>query len=243
MQSINIEKRTIMNSYKNSAFTLVEIIITIAVLGAAVGLGTASYVSFNERQIVEQAALTLKNNFRSIQQRALSGQKDVEICRDAAGDPMNLAGWCFSPQENAATMQNDRYIVYGTCERDDGSMQPFPDPDHPDLNLRAEPDNISLPNHVRITSSVNNPLDPNIGGRIRFEAGSSRVAITAPDPADPTNFISFNEIAYCLISDLPSVSVPGSDNTYEIRVRATGEIVDLGFNGTTACPDPSMPLL
>ena len=54
-----------MNIFKKG-FTLVEILITLAVLGTAVGVGTASYVSFNERQVVEQVALELKNNFKLI---------------------------------------------------------------------------------------------------------------------------------------------------------------------------------
>ncbi|MBI4137142.1 type II secretion system protein [Candidatus Roizmanbacteria bacterium] len=215
-----------MKFQNKHAFTLVEILITIAVVGAAVGIGTASYVSFNERQVVEQAALTLRNNFRSIQQRALSGQKDIAICEEA-GNPLPLAGWCFSPQENTDGDQ-DRYLLYGACgpKVADNEMQPFPE-------TADEAEQVEMPDGVRITNFVNN-ANATIGGRILFVAGSNRVNISAVNPADPTTFLPFEEIVYCIEGDLPTLGVPGAENVYEIRVRDTGDIVDNGFVG--ACP-------
>ncbi|MCR4263836.1 MAG: type II secretion system GspH family protein [Candidatus Roizmanbacteria bacterium] len=242
-------KTIFFQSKSKKAFTLIEILITIAVLGAAVGIGTASFVSFNERQTVEQAALTLKNNFRAIQQRALSGQKDIEICKEGglpAGDPLPLAGWCFSPQDDGGG--NTSYLLYGSCGPDplnSNQMQPFPDPDQGGI-----PERVGLPDGVEITNFVRDPDPPHapvtdVGGTVLFLAGSNRVTISAvnPDqvPADPTDdFDYFNEIVYCLVSDLPTLSLPGADDVYEIRITEAGDIIDMGFG--TQCPDPSVPV-
>lgn len=56
-------------------FTLVELLITIAIVGILVGFGIASYRDFNKRQIVKGAALNLKNDLRVAQGKALAGEK------------------------------------------------------------------------------------------------------------------------------------------------------------------------
>ncbi|KKR50332.1 hypothetical protein A3A55_02000 [Candidatus Roizmanbacteria bacterium RIFCSPLOWO2_01_FULL_40_14] len=203
-----------MNIFKKG-FTLVEILITLAVLGTAVGVGTASYVSFNERQVVEQVALELKNNFKLIQQRALSGEKDITLCKEGTST-VPLAGWCFSPDESTPG-PIDEYLLYGSCGPDTtGGVTPFP----------ANPQRVGLPEGVTIKHYINN--SPNIGGRILFEAGKSSIKISGIDPATGLEQ-DYPDIIYCLESNLPAT--PNSQ--YKITVTEFGEIIDEGF---VSCP-------
>src|SRR3989344_898165 len=107
-----------MNRFlKIQAFTLVELLITLAVLGTAVGVGTVSYVSFNERQIIKQTANDFKSNLRQNQQRALSGEKDAQSCVEGT-QPLDLAVWCFSPSTDPSDDTDtiiDGYTFYGSC--------------------------------------------------------------------------------------------------------------------------------
>lgn len=62
-------------SFKKLGFTLIELLVVVSILGIIFGIGVSQYTQFNRRQIVEQAALTLKNNLRLAQNKAMSGEK------------------------------------------------------------------------------------------------------------------------------------------------------------------------
>src|SRR3990167_1498701 len=138
-----------MNRNFIRAFTLVELLITLAVLGTAVGVGTVSYVSFNERQIIKQTANDFKSNLRQNQQRALSGEKDTGIICEEAGQPLNLAGWCFSPSTDPSNDTIiDGYTFYGSCgPKTNDEVETFPE-DNQQIKQK-------LPGGVIINSVVN----------------------------------------------------------------------------------------
>jgi len=97
---------------KTSGFTLIEVIVGVVIMGIIFSIGVAKYGEFNRSQIVEQAALDLKNNLRLAQNRAFSGQKDADICGDpAVGDTKPLDGWYVS-------FTNNSYQIYGQCGGD-----------------------------------------------------------------------------------------------------------------------------
>lgn len=56
-------------------FTLIEMLVVVAIIAFLVSLGISAYNQFNRRQIVTQAALDLKNNLRMAQNKAFSGEK------------------------------------------------------------------------------------------------------------------------------------------------------------------------
>lgn len=60
---------------KNFGFTLVELLVAVSILGIIFGIGISQYIRFNRRQLVEQTALTLKNNLRLAQNKAIAGEK------------------------------------------------------------------------------------------------------------------------------------------------------------------------
>jgi type II secretory pathway pseudopilin PulG len=63
-----------------SGFTLIEVIITSSIMMALVVGSIAGYGSFNRRNTLKQAALTLKNNLRLAQNNANTGNKPSTGC-------------------------------------------------------------------------------------------------------------------------------------------------------------------
>lgn len=62
-----------------TGFTIIELMVVVAIMALVFGLGYAQYQNFNRRQILNQAALNLKNDLRDAQNRSLSGEKPT-IC-------------------------------------------------------------------------------------------------------------------------------------------------------------------
>ncbi len=65
-------------------FTLIELVVSIAIGLFLTGLIIANYNSYNDIQVLKQAALTLKNNFRFAQSKAMSGDKPSQ-CTQLSG--------------------------------------------------------------------------------------------------------------------------------------------------------------
>lgn len=58
-------------------FTLVELMLAVAITASLVGLGFVRYKDLNRTQLVKNAGLTLKNNLRDIETNSLTGIKPV----------------------------------------------------------------------------------------------------------------------------------------------------------------------
>lgn len=117
----------------NSGFTLIELMVVTAITAILVGGGIAAYNRFNESQILNQAAITLKTNLRDAQNRGLSGEKVCgpsdcggtnTICGDeAAYDPTNnptgersLDGWQVEFDSSPTPPAPDSYTISGSCQ-------------------------------------------------------------------------------------------------------------------------------
>ncbi len=68
-------------------FTLIEILVTISIVGLLLTAGLVYYQDFNRRQILNQAAKDLSSNLRLAQSRALAGEKPQEWC-DGEGETL-----------------------------------------------------------------------------------------------------------------------------------------------------------
>lgn len=90
------------NSYFSSGFTLIELIIVIAIVVMATGLGLAGYNRFNQKQILTQAALEVRSNLRDAQNRAFTGEKDATCTA-----PLDY--WVFK------VLSTSSYKIFGHC--------------------------------------------------------------------------------------------------------------------------------
>ena len=70
-------------------FTLIEVIVSVSIALLATGLIIANYNSYNDVATLKQAALTLKNDLRFIQSKAITGEKPPAGCSQ-------LIGWTIS---------------------------------------------------------------------------------------------------------------------------------------------------
>jgi prepilin-type N-terminal cleavage/methylation domain-containing protein len=66
-------------------FTLVELLIVVTILVTLLGVGLASFNSFNRRERLKQAALTLKSNLRFAQTKSISVEKPTSGCTEFVG--------------------------------------------------------------------------------------------------------------------------------------------------------------
>lgn len=73
----------------DAGFTLLEIIVSVSISLLLTGLVVANYNTYNNNQVLKQAALTVKNDFRFIQSNALTGGKPASGCSQ-------LDGWIVS---------------------------------------------------------------------------------------------------------------------------------------------------
>lgn len=126
--------------HPNSGFTLIELMVVVVITALLVGGGVAAYNNFNQNQILNQAASTLKTNLRDAQNRALSGEKVCgpgacggtnSICGDETGE-LPLDGW-------QVTFSSGSYTMTGVC----GGLVIFPSP---------TPTPIPLPGGVTIST-------------------------------------------------------------------------------------------
>ena len=77
-------------------FTLIELMVTISIIGILFTIGMAGYTRFNRSQTLVQAALELRNDLRLTQDKALVGEKP--------------SGWCTGEDEN---MEGYRLVFAG----------------------------------------------------------------------------------------------------------------------------------
>ena len=88
-----------------AGFSLIELLVVISIIGILSAVGLASYISFNQRQTVDQMARKIVQDLRMAQSLATNNQKTVEIID--AGCP-SLDGYSFSITDGG-------YSIFPTC--------------------------------------------------------------------------------------------------------------------------------
>lgn len=88
---------------RRGGFTLIEILVTVSIIGILTTIGIASYNNFNEQRKIRRAADELKSYIRLAASRANNNEKDATVCTTPAD---TLDGWYidFSPLR-----------IYGKC--------------------------------------------------------------------------------------------------------------------------------
>jgi prepilin-type N-terminal cleavage/methylation domain-containing protein len=72
-------------------FTLIELLIVIILFSMTTFIAAAAYLSFERDQRVKSAVLTLKNDLRFTQNKALSGDKNTST--NCTASARTLVGW------------------------------------------------------------------------------------------------------------------------------------------------------
>jgi type IV fimbrial biogenesis protein FimT len=80
-----------MNRQKNSGFTLLEIIIVIAIIGIISALAVPSYRDMIERNRLKQVAEALKSDLQFARTEAIKRSQNSVISRS----PGTAGGWCY----------------------------------------------------------------------------------------------------------------------------------------------------
>ena len=77
----------------DSGFTIIELLVSISVIGILIGLSYAGYAVFTQRQKLISSGQTLKNILRDIESRSYNGEVDCSVCN--CTDPLvnSLDGW------------------------------------------------------------------------------------------------------------------------------------------------------
>jgi len=114
-------------------FTLIELLIVISLMGLAGSLVTTYYLTFERGQRLKNAALTLKNDVRYVQNKALSGDKGVPGAGGCVS-PSILGGWYLE----FSTGSNTSYRYAGDCLS--GAAE---------ADFNSKP--VNLPDGIRIT--------------------------------------------------------------------------------------------
>jgi|SRR3990167_4617448 len=106
----NYQLSTINYQLFKPAYTLIELLIVLSLIGIATALVTTAYLGFERRERVKASALALQNNIRLAQNSAHSGNKGFEgdKCDTAAGEI--LIGWYVTIDGGSQT-----YTITGDC--------------------------------------------------------------------------------------------------------------------------------
>ncbi len=120
-----------MKISKFSGYTLIEVLISVAVIFIIVSVTFAGYARLNQRQTLISAGQTMKNILRDAQSRAYTSEVDCSVCNCSVGSSINSVGWYadFSPSEQK---------IYGNCgDNKDFSAKNFGLPDG--ISINASP--------------------------------------------------------------------------------------------------------
>ncbi len=83
-------------TYRQSGYTLFELIISIAIITIVFGLAIAAYNTFNKRERLRQTGLNLKANLRFAQTKSLSAEKPTSGCTTFSGMQVSFTSNSYS---------------------------------------------------------------------------------------------------------------------------------------------------
>ncbi|MDO8487109.1 MAG: prepilin-type N-terminal cleavage/methylation domain-containing protein [Candidatus Curtissbacteria bacterium] len=109
-QSLALAGRQILRR----GFSLIELLIVVAIFGLTVSLVTAAFITFDRNQKLRNAALQLKSDLRQAQNKALSGDKGSggAICPSTS----TLGGWYIQISTDSTDGKNGKYTLAGDCK-------------------------------------------------------------------------------------------------------------------------------
>ncbi len=93
-----------MDRKHNAAYTLIEILVSLTIIGLIFGIGYVNFRDFARRQALAGTARTIKGALRLAQEQALSGKKPADVRCDS---PNTLIGYYF----NLVSASNYRLVA------------------------------------------------------------------------------------------------------------------------------------
>lgn len=99
----------------NRAFSLIELLIVVAIFGLTVTLVTAAFITFDRNQKLRNAALQLKSDLRQVQNKALSGDKGSGSGSETCVSTSTLGGWYIRISTDPTGGASGKYTLAGDC--------------------------------------------------------------------------------------------------------------------------------
>ena len=94
------------NGKLTKAFTLIEILIAISIMGLVFGVGYASFRGFSRRQSLISFARKIKGDLSLARQKAMAGEKPESL---SCNSPNTLSGYNFR------LVSNTNYVLEAVC--------------------------------------------------------------------------------------------------------------------------------
>ncbi|MEX2028331.1 MAG: GspH/FimT family pseudopilin, partial [Candidatus Curtissbacteria bacterium] len=188
-------------------FSLIELLIVVAIFGLTVSLVTAAFVTFERNQKLRNGAQQLKSDLRQAQNNALSGNKGSgsAVCPGTS----TLGGWYLQISTDSTNGENGKYTLSGDCRTgtDDSSFA-----------TRT----IFLPNGVSISStSLGAVSDIGILFRPLISGVTYHNAALVPPFFDADGNL-LNEVGAGSALTITLTSATGG--TYQVAISPSGEI-------------------
>lgn len=133
---------------RNSAYTLIEILVGITIIGLVFGFGFVSFREFSRRQAVAGAVKQIKGDLRLAQAYALSGKRPTDCQADERLDGFSftvISGQNYEIKANCATSVTKSMTLSGEL-----SMS-FPSPNPIIFKVLGQGTNIPLGGNATIT--------------------------------------------------------------------------------------------
>lgn len=199
-------------------YTLIELLIVIAIFGITISIVTASYLTFERNQRFKNAASQLKTDLRFTQNKALTGDKSQARCLLPGSV---LVGWYVAVQYGVSA---NSYSIYSDCGtlNSDGTVSS-------EVVNALSPDPRVLPRDVWICDVTDSGLSKSPGVYVFFQTIQLQAVFFQISPTLPpfmngavlksTNLTGPVEI----FLQSSSTSCHGA-GTYKVVIQPTGEV-------------------
>ena len=143
------------NIQNTSAYTLIEILVTLTIIGILFTVGYANFRSFSQRQGVLNVAKSLQGDLRLAQQKALSGEKPNDA---RCTSPNRLNGYGVVFNASGYTVEADCNGVMVSVKdvaftSDISIVSPFPSPNPIIFKVLGNGTNIDTSTSITISQA------------------------------------------------------------------------------------------
>ena len=196
-------------------YTLIELLIVIAIFGITISIVTASYLTFERSQRFKNAATQLKSDIRYAQNKALTGDKSQPAC--LASNKV-LVGWYVSLSPEAGA--SGGYSIYSDCQNSDNMQETVE---------ALAPNPRTLPRDVTICDVTDSGISKSSGISVFFQTISPQAVFFQISPSFPP-FMNGSVLKSTALTGPVEIFLQSSTTachgagTYKVVIQRTGEI-------------------